>query len=256
MGEGDRDMDGLLDSADNCPQVGNADQANEDGDPLGDACDRCPHLSDDAADRDGDGIGDACDPDPATNADTLWLFEGFRLGLPAWPGSIRWAPVGDGDQLRVTAPGGINDNAEYLVFPLTSVGRTVFDNFSVTIAIVIEQTVGNDFPEIGLGVYDENADRSVHCTLFQIGGQASARHFGVSDDIDLNNTQSFAWQTGAAYTVTVMRRGSSYSCNLTGPGGPLSRAGTSPLVPRSGAAIEIWAFGVTARLDWVHIVGP
>ena len=36
------DGDGVVDTADNCPLVSNADQANRDGDSLGDACDEAP----------------------------------------------------------------------------------------------------------------------------------------------------------------------------------------------------------------------
>lgn len=63
--EADADGDGVLDGADNCPAVGNADQANQDGDMLGDACDACP--SDPDNDVDGDGLcatEDVCPADP------------------------------------------------------------------------------------------------------------------------------------------------------------------------------------------------
>ena len=87
----DVDGDGLV--IDNCRDVANADQADGDGDGLGDVCDPCPagaqtfvdadrDLVDDGCDacfgprhdEDGDAIDDACDtcpvdPDP-TNADT------------------------------------------------------------------------------------------------------------------------------------------------------------------------------------------
>jgi len=90
----DGDGDGLLDYADNCPTVANADQADGDGDGAGDACDpapppppppaepppvtdadgdgildvadNCPQLANpDQADADGDKIGNACETLPS-----------------------------------------------------------------------------------------------------------------------------------------------------------------------------------------------
>jgi hypothetical protein len=75
----DTDGDTHADSADNCPQVANRDQADRDRDGLGDMCDadedgdgvatdagsyidNCPALANpDQADADRDGRGDACD---------------------------------------------------------------------------------------------------------------------------------------------------------------------------------------------------
>jgi hypothetical protein len=51
----DTDGDGVADSDDNCPTVANADQANNDGDGLGDACD---------PDDDNDGVNDSDDAFP------------------------------------------------------------------------------------------------------------------------------------------------------------------------------------------------
>jgi Ca2+-binding RTX toxin-like protein len=59
----DLDGDGLLGAGDNCGAVANPDQANLDGDVLGDACD---------ADIDGDGVANAADNCPAAaNPDQL-----------------------------------------------------------------------------------------------------------------------------------------------------------------------------------------
>ena len=75
--DGDRDGDGVRDSADNCPDAANADQADADADGVGDACDsdrdgdgvaneddNCPDAANaDQGDWDADGDGDACDAD-------------------------------------------------------------------------------------------------------------------------------------------------------------------------------------------------
>lgn len=73
----DTDGDGTGDPTDNCPAIPNADQANLDGDTLGDMCDgdidgdgvlnlpdNCPTAANPLQqDIDGDGQGDPCDPD-------------------------------------------------------------------------------------------------------------------------------------------------------------------------------------------------
>jgi subtilisin-like proprotein convertase family protein len=80
------DSDGIAGSIDNCPLVFNADQADADGDAIGDPCDicdgddasgdadgdgvcgdvdNCPAVANaDQADADSDGVGDACDGCP------------------------------------------------------------------------------------------------------------------------------------------------------------------------------------------------
>ena len=75
----DIDGDGVTDDKDNCPEVANTDQADTDGDGVGDACeeeasdttataltdekDNCPEAANaHQADGDSNGVGDACDP--------------------------------------------------------------------------------------------------------------------------------------------------------------------------------------------------
>jgi hypothetical protein len=58
---GDRDEDGVEDSADNCPSAKNASQANMDEDAAGDACDPAPKNPTKCGDRSGDGEDDCVD---------------------------------------------------------------------------------------------------------------------------------------------------------------------------------------------------
>lgn len=67
----DTDGDGVFDTLDNCPATANANQFEDDGDTIGNACDICPGH-DDSIDSDEDGIPDGCDNCPSiANEDQL-----------------------------------------------------------------------------------------------------------------------------------------------------------------------------------------
>lgn len=75
----DSDQDGIADDVDNCPRLANATQADVDGDGIGDRCDNCVDTANpDQNDADADGSGDACICDNCAPGD-LCLARNGRL---------------------------------------------------------------------------------------------------------------------------------------------------------------------------------
>lgn len=109
-GRQDTDGDGIKDPNDNCPFIFNPDQADIDGDGIGNACDNldnrdvdrdgiidpndnCPSIfNPDQSDIDNDGIGDICDTIITPNIIydfTLFLdFDGHYINTRFWNGGI------------------------------------------------------------------------------------------------------------------------------------------------------------------------
>lgn len=245
----DRDGDGVLNSADNCPDVANADQANEDGDRFGDKCDPCPtDRNDTPSDPDGDGVADSCDPNPTTPGDAIELFEGFRQGLPAWTSgrSFNWA-AGTGEVIRVTAS--INDT-EWLVLPAMSADRV-----TVSASVLVEQLTGSNIDhEIGFAMpYEASTYSGISCDLVDDMG----RFIGMWDEIgeqQVGSTNNFTWADNTEYRVAMVHRGTNFTCTVIEPNAMAHTTTGTSSSPVGMPVIALRAYALTARVSWVMIV--
>jgi hypothetical protein len=68
----DKDEDGIIDNVDNCPEISNTDQADNDGDGLGDVCDN---------DDDNDGVDDADDDFDNSNIENTIVIDDCDTGV-------------------------------------------------------------------------------------------------------------------------------------------------------------------------------
>jgi Thrombospondin type 3 repeat len=194
----DVDNDGILNTADNCPSMGNMDQHDEDADGLGDVCDGCPHLANaDQLDGDSDGVGDACDPRPATAGDTIARFISFHV-IPADVST----PLGSWTVANDVYRNASNFNdAEFTV-------TGTRDKIVVEIAGTVEQVQGETWLVISAGEYG-NPSKFYSCGYidFPAMGNNPAEYFNNvieyynGTDFSLRASNTHPQRLAGAFTI-------------------------------------------------------
>jgi hypothetical protein len=246
----DDDDDGIVEGADNCPAIGNADQLDFDGDDRGDACDGCPHLpSGDDPDGDGDGIGDACDPRPALAGDRRVVWTAFRdaAEIAGWIGAGpgTWMLTADGlAQTDVTAA-------------FTKFGPTsVFTRTYVAIALRYEAAGTGNFLLAGIntgsvarmqfygcaaGIENPGAQQQVQAIAASVGSPQHGPHVAWAGQL-----------VGGDFAI-VDDPTSEALCRFAQPGVVEVSASAGPLGPTAGG-IEVFTQNATATFRYLFAV--
>lgn len=252
---GDRDGDGVPDSGDNCPDNANADQANDDGDARGNACDSCPFVADTGMDSDGDRLADACDPDPmGTVPDVQWLQNSFTTGIPTdyQPRTNGWTSTGG----AIRADGSVEQD---LGVPLGAPGRG-FDHFALSIGATVESVpAGNNDALVGFYVDQPSSSTEIDCLIFQNGAHQELALYST-DKSTADASKDVAWTIGTAYTlqlaVQLVGTQRQYTCTLFDAQHQILASASGPFnVAPVGTEIGIWTLGMAAHIDWLFAAG-
>ncbi len=253
---GDADSDGIKNGSDNCPTVSNPDQADEDGDHIGDACDACP-IAAGTVDSDGDGLPDGCDPHPmpasgTVTHDHILLFVPFNGAYG--PGVITHGTASfslTGGRAVIDAS---NSHEGYLTYAITP--GTAIETVMTRVTYVSSLVAGNGAgPLSEVTGYAGDRAAGFGCEIEERGsGSGSGGEIDVfqTDNQSYNASAPIAtpptpgplplWATSNPSSQQLeCRHGSDV---MMGPAG----------VPPGAYDVGVYAHGVSAAFDYVLVV--
>lgn len=247
---GDLDGDGIPNGSDFCEHAtGGAHDEDQDG--IGDDCDACPIAKPPATpDPDGDAVESPCDPDPDTPGDQILFFDGFSDGLgSSWTTTNlpSWNVVG-GELVVSNTPA-----QDYLRTSVAGVSH-----------VAVEASYRVDRLETGatthLVAVNAHDPRPAGVASFECG--VVHADSGAGDVVDLETNQNTAsspaqaeaFNTASLYHVAAYDSGNSVGCTVIGDNRALGAVSTA-ITPDALPSIALTARAVTARFQWVLVVG-
>jgi hypothetical protein len=221
---------------------------DEDRDGIGDSEDNCPHIANnDQANADGDGIGDACDLDAA--AQQIVLFESFVAPASAWTYPLGETPVTlDGESITADTRGGLQAAA---ILPFS------FGTDRVVMGAHIGQTDATVVRQIFVAPHDD-ALMFYYCELFQREMPVPVVKFGL-----VHTPDNFTFTTVDASTpaqslgnndlrIEITTPPAGASCFTTFPADRQNLTGATP--DFTPTQIEIYAQGMEVRFEYVVVI--
>ncbi len=247
---GDLDGDGIPNGMDFCEHMPGG-MYDEDNDGIGDECDPCPIAPPPATpDPDGDAVDSPCDPDPQTPGDKIILFDGFHDLAATWKATTPAAWMIEGGEVVATLD--TIGSEDYLKMPVQAE-----PNFAVEASYRVDKLETSASTHvISVSATDP---RPAGVASFECGvAQADSSSSGVVDLQTNEGTTSTptarGFQTQSLYKVGAYATRGNVGCTVIGDGTPLGATQLS-ITPDALATVALGARAVTARFQWVLVVG-
>lgn len=234
-----------------------SDLDDADADCVADELDNCPGYANfDQADSEGDGVGDACDPDPDARGDSLLEFEDFDDPVAA---ALAWQESGTTGRFMYEVGGVVHpveEGGSYL-----QRAAPVPDSAEVLVEIAFRFDAWGDrvnYPRVRLYV-DEGAvpTQGLYCAVDASNDNLAMREQLVLGDPVGGATVSTIARLEGTHTIRMRmhRRADLLSCDifvddeLTALPDHPRGAGTWPTTRGAGITFS----RVQARLDWITV---
>ena len=240
----DKDGDGVADSADNCPDISNADQADTDGDGVGNLCDNCPTNSNtNQADFNNNGTGDVCESAvpaitpcdngfagafPCNGFDLMSTLSLTELSAASGNDSWGWTDTMTGKEYALmgldngTAFVDISDpiNPIYLGKLPTATSSSSWRDVKVfkNHAFVVSEAGGH-----GMQVFDLTRLRNANNAPQTFTADITYNGFGSAHNIVINEESGYAYVVGTSRSGTF--RGGPLFINIQDPVNPIDEGG-------------------------------
>jgi len=251
--EADTDGDGLINAIDHCPNVPGG-LYDEDNDGIGDDCDKCPIAPPPAVpDPDGDDVDSPCDPDPNTPGDHILFFDGFQgsaLGS-AW--------IAAGDPTLWTPEGGeLVVDSDVPAEQYLTINVAPQPNFAVETSYRVDELETSATTHtVATRALDS---RPAGTAVFECGAVDSdvAISEVVALQTDVNSTshpaEIPAFASASLYESAAYASGPSVGCTVIGDNMAVGTT-QSAITPSSLGQVSLGVRAVTARFEWVLVVG-